>query len=858
MRNQRFKKKRRVREEEEEEEEQLRLNRYDRCDDMSVPSESDDYEDGDYHSGMEDHDAYGDSSDSDDYVAPKKKKIIYVGKDGKQKYSKYSKYSQEGDDGDDDEAEVDYDNETSSGDEDYSKYLGPDIDDDSDDDFFDDENDDNGLVPEEIESDDDFPSSTSPWKKKPLSINKQGGKLPDGLDMSKTGWVLDSEGDRYLLKLSNGKIFEVERKIFDGLYGYQRSGVEWLASRYADDELSGGILADDMGLGKSVQIATFINGLARSDIAFTFIILSPVSVLTNWEKELKKWAPNVSVVKFHNITNSHKRKSVITQFANPKNTHGRVLLTTYATMRTQINSLVKRFGEGSGVNCIILDEGHSIKNKKSQISNVMRLLPAKCKFVLSGTPIMNRLSELYALYDYIFNGELLGEESEFKRTYEIPITASTKRYASTQVKILGNELSVQLREQCQKYMLRRDKMEVLKTVDATKEGKDASTSVRATISQKNDLVIYCKMGKKQEEVYRRFIASREVKAALSNDKYTRVGTNPLQLLNILKILCNHHIISTKYGNMPPANIDGVKDQALIARLIREHEDRMIQKRIQEASLETLSDSGKVKVMKKILVENKKNKNRTLIFSQYKRMINLVERVIQEDLRLKYLRIDGSTSASERGILVDKFNRDSVYDCMLLTTQCGSVGLTLTGADRVIILDPNWNPAIDNQAVDRAYRIGQQRNVVIYRLINCSSIEEKIYRKQIFKSNLSKTAIEKENNYRYFSDAELHELFTLDDTQSSKTQKQLYELHDADRKTYPQLEKHLKFLRSIDEVYGYSHHDLLFGKEADDDEEQEEIARQLNVTIESNSRDRVLTDMLEQLNQQKEQAIVIDE
>ena len=169
-----------------------------------------------------------------------------------------------------------------------------------------------------------------------------------------------------------------------------------------------------------------------------------------------------------------------------------------------------------------------------------------------------------------------------------------------------------------------------------------------------------------------------------------------------------------------------------------------------------------------------------------------------------------TDSRKRQDLIDAYNKDSKFFCFLLTTQTGGVGITLTGADRVIIFDPAWNPASDNQAVDRAFRIGQMKNVVVYRFISCGTIEEKIYRKQVYKDTISKTATKKDSNqYRYFTRDELAALMTLDDPYQSETQKHLAAIHTK-RNTYPELEEHLKVLKSFG-IFGTSDHDLLFNE-----------------------------------------------
>ncbi|MEW5301956.1 MAG: hypothetical protein WDW36_004779 [Sanguina aurantia] len=204
-------------------------------------------------------------------------------------------------------------------------------------------------------------------------------------------------------------------------------------------------------------------------------------------------------------------------------------------------------------------------------------------------------------------------------------------------------------------------------------------------------------------------------------------------------------------------------------------------------------------------------HRTLIFSQSVVMLNILQAgVVAQGLR--FCRIDGSLSKPEdRQEQVRLFQTTPGIAVFLLTSQVGGLGLTLTAADRVIIIDPAWNPSVDNQAVDRAYRIGQTRDVVVYRLITCGTVEEKIYRKQVFKGGLSRTGTEEGVQFRYFSQVELQDLFKVTDEglASSETQRQLHALHASQRRASAQLQEHLTFLATLEGYAGISDHDLLF-------------------------------------------------
>jgi DNA excision repair protein ERCC-6-like len=269
-------------------------------------------------------------------------------------------------------------------------------------------------------------------------------------------------------------------------------------------------------------------------------------------------------------------------------------------------------------------------------------------------------------------------------------------------------------------------------------------------------------------------------------------------------------------------------------------------------------SSKITFLLSLLPNLYQNKHRILLFSQSVKMLNIIQQCV-ESLGYKYLRIDGSIlSTQERQRLINLFNSDSSYFCFLLTIQVGGVGLNLTAADRVVIcmflvlfivwetlliliaVDPSWSTN-DNQAVDRVYRIGQKKDVVVYRLICCGTVEEKMYRKQVFKGSLQ-GVLKGQTQHRYFSKQELKEIFTLDDPTYSRTQQQLQQQHGRFLKLYDELEEHLEFLHSLG-IAGVSHHDLLFSESTEEvvpSEESEARAKIAHRNVRSNIFDVQIT------------------
>ncbi|KAL3242099.1 hypothetical protein MRX96_021469 [Rhipicephalus microplus] len=227
----------------------------------------------------------------------------------------------------------------------------------------------------------------------------------------------------------------------------------------------------------------------------------------------------------------------------------------------------------------------------------------------------------------------------------------------------------------------------------------------------------------------------------------------------------------------------------------------------------LEESGKMTFVLQLLTILKAEGHRTLFFSQSRKILDIVSRILT-NRSFRVARLDGTINKMcERDRIVSQFQAKDSADVFLLTTQVGGVGLTLTAADRVIIYDPSWNPATDAQAVDRAYRIGQQKNVVVYRLITCSTVEEKIYRRQIFKDSIIKQTTGKQNDpMRYFTKQELRELFSLENPNYSGTQVQLSQMHSWDKNSDPALNDHIALLQTKN-IFGISHHDLMFSEES---------------------------------------------
>ncbi|XP_062566324.1 DNA excision repair protein ERCC-6-like [Saccostrea cucullata] len=610
-----------------------------------------------------------------------------------------------------------------------------------------------------------------------------------------------------------GNNFYLYKDLVKNLYAHQKQGVMWMWGLH--QKRKGGILGDDMGLGKTIQVIAFLSGLFDMQKVHSVMIVMPVSVIGNWDKELKKWAPGIKVEAYHG---SKKEKERSLAKIRRK---GGILLTSYGLIVTSWEVMSQQDGRPFKWDYLILDEGHKIKNPTKTTKGVHQI-PASHRILLTGTPIQNNLREMWSLFDFVHQGTLLGTARTFKMEFDTPITRARERDATANERKLGMEMAESLKQIISPYFLRRTKAEV---IDKEEKGElDVSSSTKSlnygkdlkmpSMTRKNDLILWLFLTPDQQRIYSDFLSLDSVKELLMTKK------SPLVALTVLKKICDHPRLLSRRA-CAQLGLDGehaLDDSALeseeghqcAANQIKNMPDNVL-----------IQESGKLIIIMDLLDQMKREGHRCLVFSQSRKMLDIIQQLISNRGH-KVMRLDGTiTQLSERDRRIATFQEDMSYSVFLLTTQVGGVGLTLTAADRVIIYDPSWNPATDAQAVDRVFRIGQDKNVVIYRLITCGTVEEKIYRRQIFKDSITRqTTGNSKNPYRYFTKQELRELFTLDNPRISKTQQQLEEMHSHQRNTDSSLDAHIAFLYSL-EIFGISDHDLMFTQEKCDFEDNGE-------------------------------------
>ncbi|RDY08117.1 CHD3-type chromatin-remodeling factor PICKLE, partial [Mucuna pruriens] len=454
------------------------------------------------------------------------------------------------------------------------------------------------------------------------------------------------------------------------LHSYQLEGLNFL--RFSWSKQTHVILADEMGLGKTIQSIAFLASLFEENVS-PHLVVAPLSTLRNWEREFATWAPQMNVVMY---VGSSKARAFIREyeFYFPKNQKKikkkksqqivkeskqerikfDVLLTSYEMIISDTSSLKPIKWE-----CMIVDEGHRLKNKDSKLFSSLKQYSCTHHVLLTGTPLQNNLDELFMLMHFLDAGKF-GSLEEFQEEFK---------------DINREEQISRLHKMLAPHLLRRMKKDVM-----------------TELPPKKELILRVELCSKQKEYY---------KAILTRNYQilTRQGGAQISLVNVvmeLRKLCCH-----------PYMLQGVQPELDCEK---------------ESHKQLLESSGKLQLLDKMMVKLKDQGHRVLIYSQFQRMLDLLE----DYCYYKYERIDGKVGGAERQVRIDRFNaKHSSRFCFLLSTRAGGLGINLTTADTVIIYDSDWNPHADLQAMARAHRLGQTNKVMIYRLITRGTIEEKM-------------------------------------------------------------------------------------------------------------------------------------
>ena len=458
---------------------------------------------------------------------------------------------------------------------------------------------------------------------------------------------------------------------------YQAHGIAWLQT--ATDIGAGVVLADDMGLGKTLQSIGLL--AARSTGEQTHLVICPTSVVGNWQRELARFSPQLTTHLHH----GPKRRKKAVELLDAD-----VIITSYS-LALRDKKLLNQIGWDT----VILDEAQTVKNHRSQTSKAVRGLTARQHIALTGTPVENRLSELWAIMEFV-NPGLLGTQADFKRRYTDPIEIGRDPSAARA-----------LRDLIGPVVLRRLK-----------------DDVAADLPKKLESVVVCTMTAEQGKLYKEAVADAFDSGL--GDGIARRG-NILKLLTRLKQICNH-----------PAQ--GTKDFAELA-------DR----------------SGKLDRTTSMLSEVVESGDRALLFTQYRTMGELLATHLREQLGVEAPFLHGGVDQASRDRMVNNFQTQEGPGVLLVSLKAGGTGLNLTAASHVFHYDRWWNPAVEDQATDRAHRIGQTQTVHVHKLVTAGTLEERIDELLVRKRALADAIVgESEEWLTELDDTQLRKLIELDE------------------------------------------------------------------------------------------------
>ena len=467
---------------------------------------------------------------------------------------------------------------------------------------------------------------------------------------------------------------------------YQIKGLQWMISLYNNN--LNGILADEMGLGKTIQTISLLTYLIeKKKQNGPFLVIVPLSTLTNWNLEFEKWAPSISRIVYKGPPLARKQQQSQIRYGGFQ-----VLLTTY-------EYIIKDKPVLSRIKWVhmIVDEGHRMKNSQSKLSSTLtQYYNSRFRLILTGTPLQNNLPELWALLNFVLP-TIFKSVKSFDEWFNTP-------FANT-----GGQDKMELTEEEQLLVIRR-LHKVLRPFLLRRLKKD----VEKDLPDKQERVIKCRFSALQAKLYNQLLTHNKI--SVTDGKGGKTGIRGLSnMLMQLRKLCNH-----------PFVFEQVEDQMNPSKMNNDMLWRT---------------AGKFELLDRILPKFKATGHRVLMFFQMTQIMNIMEDFLR--LRdMQYLRLDGSTKSDDRSELLAQFNApNSPYFCFLLSTRAGGLGLNLQTADTVIIYDSDWNPHQDLQAQDRAHRIGQKNEVRILRLISSNSVEEKILERAQYKLDMDGKVIQ---------------------------------------------------------------------------------------------------------------------
>ncbi|PSK46541.1 hypothetical protein B9Z65_5509 [Elsinoe australis] len=534
----------------------------------------------------------------------------------------------------------------------------------------------------------------------------------------------------------------IDPRLAKVLRPHQVEGVKFLyrcTTGLIDENAHGCIMADEMGLGKTLQCIALLWTLlkqspdAGKSTIQKAVIACPSSLVRNWANELVKWLGKDAISPFA-IDGKATKEELIQQLHQWSIATGRsvsrpVIIVSYETLRMYVDEL-----RGTPIGLLLCDEGHRLKNGESQTFTALNSLNVQKRVILSGTPIQNDLSEYFALLNFA-NPNYLGTRAEFRKKFELPILRGRDADGTDEDKKKSDEAISELLSMVNKFIIRR-----------------TNDILSKYLPVKYEHVVFCNMAPFQKDLYTYFLQSPDIKALLKGK-----GSQPLKAIGMLKKLCNHPDLLNLPDDLP--GCEQFYPEDYVPKDARGR-DRDVKSWY----------SGKMMVLDRMLARIRAETNdKIVLISNYTQTLDVFEKLCRSR-SYGSLRLDGTMTVNKRQKLVDKFNDpDGNEFVFLLSSKAGGCGLNLIGANRLVLFDPDWNPAADQQALARVWRDGQKKDCFVYRFIATGSIEEKIFQRQSHKQSLSSCVVDSaEDVERHFSLDSLRELFMYNPNTTSDT------------------------------------------------------------------------------------------
>ncbi len=534
----------------------------------------------------------------------------------------------------------------------------------------------------------------------------------------------------------------IDPKLAKVLRPHQIEGVKFMykcVTGMIEEKANGCIMADEMGLGKTLQCITLMWTLLKQspDAGKTTIqkaiIACPSSLVRNWANELVKWLGPDAIQPFA-IDGKATKEELTQQLRQWAIASGRaitrpVIIVSYETLRLNVGEL-----KNTQIGLMLCDEGHRLKNGDSQTFTALNDLNVSRRVILSGTPIQNDLSEYFSLISFA-NPGLLGTRLEFRKRFELPILRGRDAAGSEKDRERGDQCLRDLLGLVNKFIIRR-----------------TNDILSKYLPVKYEHVVFCNLAPFQLDLYNYFITSPEIKALLRGK-----GSQPLKAIGMLKKLCNHPDLLNLPDDLP--GCESLWPEDYVTKEARGR-DRDIKPWY----------SGKMQVLDRMLARIRQDTNdKIVLISNYTQTLDMFDKLCRSR-GYGSLRLDGTMNVTKRQKLVDKFNDPNGEEFIfLLSSKAGGCGLNLIGANRLVLFDPDWNPAADQQALARVWRDGQKKDCFVYRFIATGTIEEKIFQRQSHKQSLSSCVVDSaEDVERHFTLDSLRELFQFHDKTTSDT------------------------------------------------------------------------------------------